>query len=269
MTAAWDQVLLADQTVEEGQRDWSFGGAPAATATKPAHCLPRRVRKAAAPVISPFHCRLAAGLPIVPAEGNQSPWYRVLKRVVDIVAAAVLLLLFSPIMAATWLVLMATGGKPIFRQVRLGYRGRPMVMYKFRSMYPDADRRQHEVANEKDGPIFKNRRDPRITRIGRFLRATSIDELPQLFNVLRGDMSLVGPRPPLPKEVAQYKPWQRRRLAVKPGLTCLWQVSGRSEIGFEDWVRMDLWYIRSQSLLVDLKLLVRTPWSVLSGRGAY
>ena len=104
------------------------------------------------------------------------------------------------------------------------------------------------MANEKDGPIFKNRRDPRITRIGRLLRSTSIDEMPQLFNVLAGSMSLVGPRPPVAKEVEKYEPWQRRRLAVKPGLTCLWQVSGRSEVGFEDWVRMDLWYVKNQSL---------------------
>jgi lipopolysaccharide/colanic/teichoic acid biosynthesis glycosyltransferase len=112
-------------------------------------------------------------------------------------------------------------------------------MWKFRTMRLDADKVQHLVQNEKDGPIFKNRRDPRITRIGRFLRSTSIDETPQLISVLLGDMSLVGPRPPIAKEVAVYQPWQRQRLAVKPGLTCLWQVSGRSEIGFEQWVRMD------------------------------
>jgi lipopolysaccharide/colanic/teichoic acid biosynthesis glycosyltransferase len=213
--------------------------------------------------------RLAVGLPIVPAEGNRSRVYRTAKRAFDIFGALVLLGLFAPIMAAAWLVLMLTGGKPLFRQVRLGYRGLPFVMYKFRSMLPDADRRLREVQNEKDGPIFKNRRDPRITRVGRFLRATSIDELPQLFNVLLGHMSLVGPRPPLAREVAKYEPWQRRRLAVKPGLTCLWQVSGRSEIGFEDWVQMDLWYIQHQNFLVDFMLLVKTPWSVLTRRGAY
>jgi lipopolysaccharide/colanic/teichoic acid biosynthesis glycosyltransferase len=120
-----------------------------------------------------------------------------------------------------------------------------------------------------DGPVFKNRQDPRVTRIGRVLRTLSIDELPQLFNVLAGHMSLVGPRPPLLKEVEQYEPWQRRRLAVKPGLTCVWQVSGRNEVGFDDWVRMDLWYIDNQHLLTDLKLLARTPSIVLSRRGAY
>jgi len=143
------------------------------------------------------------------------------------------------------------------------------VMYKFRTMVPDAEARRHEVDNEKDGPIFKNRRDRRITRVGRFLRSTSIDELPQLFGVLSGRMSLVGPRPPIGEEVADYGAWQRRRLTVKPGLTCLWQVSGRSEIGFEDWVRMDLWYVRNQDFWTDLVLLARTPWSVLSRRGAY
>jgi lipopolysaccharide/colanic/teichoic acid biosynthesis glycosyltransferase len=229
----------------------------------------QRTPKASQNHVSLTDLRLAIGLPIVPAEGNRSRVYRTAKRAFDILGALVLLGLFAPIMATAWLVLMLTGGKPLFRQVRLGYRGLPFVMYKFRSMLPDADRRLREVQNEKDGPIFKNRRDPRITRVGRFLRATSIDELPQLFNVLLGHMSLVGPRPPLAREVAKYEPWQRRRLAVKPGLTCLWQVSGRSEIGFEDWVQMDLWYIQHQNFLVDFMLLVKTPWSVLTRRGAY
>ena len=142
-------------------------------------------------------------------------------------------------------------------------------MPKFRTMRLDAEQLQHVVVNEKDGPIFKNRRDPRITRIGRFLRSASIDEMPQLFNVLLGSMSLVGPRPPVAREVVQYEPWQRLRLSVKPGLTCLWQISGRSEIQFEQWVRMDLWYVKNQGFLTDLKLLARTPASVLSRRGAY
>jgi lipopolysaccharide/colanic/teichoic acid biosynthesis glycosyltransferase len=125
------------------------------------------------------------------------------------------------------------------------------------------------VKNEQEGPVFKNRADPRITRIGRFLRKTSIDELPQLFNVLRGEMSLIGPRPPLFQEVIQYKPLQRKRLAVRPGLTCLWQVSGRNEIGFTRWMQMDLWYVKHQNLLTDVVLLLRTPWAVLSRRGAH
>jgi len=192
------------------------------------------------------------------------------KRAMDIVGAAAALVLLSPLWVAILLILLiTTRGKPIFCQRRLGYRGEPFTMFKFRTMALDAERRQHEVPNEQAGPIFKNRRDPRITRLGRFLRKSSLDELPQLVNVLLGQMSLVGPRPPLANEVAQYRPWQLRRLAVKPGLTCLWQVRGRCEIGFEDWVRMDLWYLRNQSLLTDLKLLLQTPASVLSGRGAY
>ena len=214
--------------------------------------------------------RLAAGREIVPAGGNLAPWYLGAKRGLDVAGALALAILLSPVLLVAFLVLLVTTrGRPIFSQVRLGWRGRPFTMYKFRTMAPGAAERQHEVANEKDGPIFKNRCDPRITPIGRFLRAFSIDELPQLFNVLMGQMSLVGPRPPLAAEVAEYEPWQRRRLAVKPGLTCLWQVSGRSEIGFDDWICMDLWYIRNQGMLTDLGLLIRTPTSVLSGQGAY
>ena len=212
---------------------------------------------------------LADGREIVPAEGNDSPYYRAAKRVLDIAVASLLLTLLSPLMSIVWLLLELTGGQAILRQTRLGHRGRPFTLFKFRTMCLDAAQRQHEVVNEQNGPIFKNRRDPRVTFLGRWLRVTSIDELPQLVNVLCGEMSLVGPRPPLASEVARYKSWQRRRLAVKPGLTCLWQVSGRSEIGFDDWVRMDLWYIRHQRLLVDLQLLAKTPLSVITMRGAY
>jgi lipopolysaccharide/colanic/teichoic acid biosynthesis glycosyltransferase len=212
---------------------------------------------------------LAEGQAIVPAEGNPSPRYAAAKRAMDVAGASVLLLSLSPLLFIVWMALMLSGGRPIFRQVRLGHRGRPFTMYKFRTMEIGAVGHQHKVVNEKDGPIFKNRQDPRVTRLGGLLRTTSIDELPQLVNVLLGSMSLVGPRPPLAREVLHYKAWQRRRLAVKPGLTCLWQVSGRSEIGFEDWVRMDLWYLRHQSLVTDLSLLIRTPGSVLSRRGAY
>jgi len=231
-----------------------------------------RMRIGTAPRQRPsvFQQHLAAGVAVVEAEGNQSASYHKAKRVVDIAGASFLLLVLSPVVIAVYMVLLiSTHGKPIYRQVRLGYRGRPFTMYKFRTMRPDADCRRDEVRNEKDGPIFKNRRDPRVTSIGRFLRVTSLDETPQLFNVLLGQMSLVGPRPPIGTEVAQYEAWQRRRLSVMPGLTCLWQVSGRSEIGFQDWVRMDLWYIRNQSLRTDLELLIKTPWCVLTGRGAY
>jgi len=138
-------------------------------------------------------------------------------------------------------------------------------------MYRDASARLAElgVRNEKDGPIFKMKKDPRVTPLGRFLRRLSIDELPQIYNVLIGDMTLIGPRPPTLKEFSEYEPWQRERLAVTGGLTCIWQVSGRSDLSFEQWVRMDLDYIRRRSLWLDLSILRRTFWAVLSGRGAY
>ena len=206
---------------------------------------------------------------ILPA-GNRSRPYQAMKRLLDIVGALFFIALFSPILLVTYVVLaITTKGKPIFVQERVGLCGRHFRMYKFRTMRLDAEKIQHLVKNEKDGPIFKNVVDPRITKLGRYLRSTSIDELPQLFNVLLGDMSLVGPRPPIPQEVAKYQPWQRARLRLKPGLTCLWQVSGRSEIGFEDWVRMDIWYSEHQNLGTDIKLLAKTPVSVISRRGAY
>lgn len=203
-------------------------------------------------------------------EGNESLAYRAAKRAFDVVGAIALLILFAPIMLTTLVVLaVTTRGRPIFMQERVGLCGRRFRMFKFRTMVLNAAKQQHLVANEKDGPIFKNRRDPRITPVGAFLRSTSIDEMPQLVHVLLGQMSLVGPRPPVPSEVAKYQPWQLRRLAVKPGLTCLWQISGRSEIGFDDWVRMDVWYLRNQTLRTDLRLLAKTPLSVISRRGAY
>lgn len=202
--------------------------------------------------------------------GNRSAAFVIAKRLVDVVGAAALIVLLSPIMLVTWAVLMVTTkGNPIFAQERIGFLGRPFRMYKFRTMELNAIAKQQFVQNDKDGPIFKSFRDPRITRVGRVLRSFSIDETPQLLNVLLGQMSLVGPRPALTNEVRQYEPWQRQRLAVKPGLTCLWQVSGRSEIGFEQWMRMDVWYLENQSLWTDLKLIALTPYSVLSRRGAY
>lgn len=214
--------------------------------------------------------RLDAGLPVAPPEGNRARAYRAGKRLFDFCGALALLALLAPVMLLALAALtITTRGKPIFVQERIGHRGRKFPMLKFRTMYLDADRRQQQVQNEKDGPIFKNRHDPRITPLGRWLRKTSIDEMPQLLNVLAGHMALVGPRPPVEKEVRRYELWQLDRLAVAPGLTCLWQVSGRSEIGFRDWVRMDLWYARNQSFKTDLELLARTPLSVVSGRGAY
>jgi lipopolysaccharide/colanic/teichoic acid biosynthesis glycosyltransferase len=238
-------------------------------AATPRPLWPRR-RKRSQSTISLAQRGLAAGDAFVVPAGNLSSGYRCVKRVLDIVGALAILTLLAPIMFVVFLTLLVTThGRPLFSQKRLGYRGRPFTMIKFRTMTLDAESHRDEIANEKDGPIFKNRQDSRITRIGRFLRSTSLDETPQLFNVLAGQMSLVGPRPAIGGEVAEYEPWQRRRLAVKPGLTCLWQVSGRSEIGFQDWVRMDLWYVRNQDLRTDLTLLAKTPWSVLSRRGAY
>jgi len=214
--------------------------------------------------------RFRAGKEFVTPRGNRSRGYLVCKRLLDIIGSLALIAVLSPILITTVLVLsISTQGRPLFFQERIGFCGRRFWMIKFRTMRLDADKMQHVVQNEKDGPVFKNRRDPRVTRVGRFLRSSSIDEMPQLFNVLWGSMSLVGPRPPVAKEVVLYSPWQRRRLAVQPGLTCLWQISGRSEIEFERWVRMDLWYLQNQGFWTDLKLLVKTPASVLSGRGAY
>lgn len=208
--------------------------------------------------------------PLVAPAGNLSSYYQCMKRFLDVVGAATLLVALSPILLTVLAVLaVTTRGKPLFSQERVGLCGRRFRMWKFRTMRLDADKFQHLVQNDKDGPIFKNRSDPRITKLGRLLRKTSIDELPQLVNVLLGDMALVGPRPPVPKEVALYKNWQKRRLSVKPGLTCKWQISGRSDVGFEDWVRMDLWYVQHQSLLTDFELLVRTPLKVISCEGAY
>jgi lipopolysaccharide/colanic/teichoic acid biosynthesis glycosyltransferase len=213
---------------------------------------------------------LETGRSIVAPLGNHSTVYRSVKRTLDIVGGLAILLLLAPIMLTVFLVLLiTTRGRPLFAQQRVGYCGRTFTLWKFRTMRLDAGKYQHLVTNEKDGPIFKNRRDPRITRLCRILRKTSIDETPQLFNVLAGRMSLVGPRPSIPAEVAQYELWQLRRLAVMPGLTCLWQVSGRSEIEFEGWVRMDIWYVQNQTTATDLHLLFKTPYNVLTCRGAY
>jgi len=207
----------------------------------------------------------------MPPQGNLSIGYRLTKRIVDVVGASLLLILLSPLMLAVVTVLsVTTRGKPILRQIRVGKYGRPFAMYKFRSMRIYKPHEEPQVENQLNAPAFKNFRDPRVTRVGNVLRRLSIDELPQLWNVLRGEMSLVGPRPALPCELAAYTPRQRGRLSVTPGLTGLWQVSGRCDIReFDDWIALDLAYIRGQSLRLDLSILSRTPWSVLSCRGAY
>jgi exopolysaccharide biosynthesis polyprenyl glycosylphosphotransferase len=193
------------------------------------------------------------------------------KRLLDIVGALAAIIVFMPVMIATAIAIRLESPGPIlFRQVRSGKNGRKFVMYKFRSMCADAERKKAELLhlNEMDGPVFKIRRDPRITRVGAFIRKSSIDELPQFFNVLLGTMSMVGPRPPLPSEVAQYEPWQRRRLSVRPGITGMWQVSGRNAIDFQKWMELDLAYIDNWSLWLDLKILFRTLPAVIARSGA-
>jgi len=194
------------------------------------------------------------------------------RRILDIVLASIILLIFGPLvmLPAAIIIKLTSRGPILFKQIRCGLNGRQFVMYKFRSMVDNAEqlRVELEPLNEMDGPVFKSSRDPRITFIGKIIRRRSIDELPQVFNVLRGDMSLVGPRPPLPQEVARYERWQRRRLSMKPGMTCLWQISGRNEVSFEDWMKLDLTYIDNWSLLLDLKILLKTLPVVLLGRGA-
>lgn len=194
-----------------------------------------------------------------------------LKRVIDIVVSAVLLVLLAPLLAlAAVAIHLDSAGGVLFGQPRSGRHGRSFVMIKLRTMCADAEAQKASLLdrNEMDGPVFKISNDPRVTRVGRFLRKWSIDELPQLWNVLRGDMSLVGPRPPTPDEVLQYCSTDRRRLSMRPGITCLWQVSGRNEISFEDWMKLDLQYIDTWSLLKDLQILLQTIPAVLRARGA-
>ncbi|WP_296696239.1 sugar transferase [Thiocapsa sp. UBA6158] len=196
-----------------------------------------------------------------------------LKRTLDILLAGPLFILLLPIFGLLVLAIrLESPGPALFKQTRVGRWGRIFTMYKFRSMYMDAEARKAELLAENEmsgGVTFKMQRDPRVTRIGRFIRKASIDELPQLWNVIKGDMSLVGPRPPVPAEVDEYSLSDRRRLEVTPGITCIWQVSGRSDIPFPEQVELDVRYIESQSLLTDLKLLWQTVPAVLFGRGAY
>jgi exopolysaccharide biosynthesis polyprenyl glycosylphosphotransferase len=195
-----------------------------------------------------------------------------LKRVFDIFVSSLLIALSSPIMLSAVVAIKLTSKGPIlFRQRRCGLNGRIFTLYKFRSMSVDAETRRKEMEslNEMEGPVFKIKDDPRVTTIGRFIRKTSIDELPQLWNVLRGDMSIVGPRPPIPEEVGKYERWQRRRLSMRPGITCLWQIGGRNNIAnFDDWVRLDLQYIDTWSLSLDLKIFLKTIPVVLFQKGA-
>jgi lipopolysaccharide/colanic/teichoic acid biosynthesis glycosyltransferase len=215
---------------------------------------------------------VAETLAAIDSRNQRGLYLRFGKRLLDIVGASVALVLSSPLLLiAAIAIKLESRGSIFYRSVRVGRDGRSFTFLKLRSMVRDADRDRHQFThlNECDGPVFKISRDPRVTRVGRFLRTSSIDEIPQFLNVLRGEMSLVGPRPPIPEEVAQYEPWQLRRLDVLPGITCLWQISGRSRIGFQEWMRLDLEYIKHQSLALDLRIMVRTIPAVLSREGAY
>jgi exopolysaccharide biosynthesis polyprenyl glycosylphosphotransferase len=202
---------------------------------------------------------------------RHKPVQLALKRLLDVAASSVALALLSPLMIGVAVSIKLTSRGPIlFKQQRVGRHARPFNMLKFRSMVVNAEELKAKLMalNEQAGPVFKMRSDPRITAVGRFIRKFSIDELPQLVNVLRGEMSLVGPRPPVPSEVAKYEAWQRRRLSVRPGLTCVWQVSGRNEISFEEWMYLDMQYIDHWSLAQDFQLILKTIPVVLTGRGA-
>jgi len=202
---------------------------------------------------------------------SAEPYQVAIERLFDIAASAFALWLLLPIFLATIVAIKLTSRGPVFfRQARVGMHGRRFNMLKFRSMVANAEALKATLANlnEQSGPVFKMRRDPRVTRVGRFIRKYSIDELPQLINVLRGDMSVVGPRPPVPDEVMRYEAWQQRRLSARPGLTCIWQVSGRNQISFEQWMYLDMQYIDHWSLRGDFNLIFRTVPVVLTGRGA-
>lgn len=196
---------------------------------------------------------------------------RLTKRIMDVIGSSILLVLLSPLLLALALLVKLSSPGPIFyRWYVMGEGGYPFVGYKFRSMYINADEVKHQLAhlNEMRGPMFKITRDPRITPLGRWIRKYSLDELPQLYSVLKGDMSLVGPRPPLVNEFEMFTSYQKQKMAVKPGLTCLWQVNGRNEISdFDEWVRLDLKYIRNWSLWLDIVILLKTVVVVLAGSG--
>jgi exopolysaccharide biosynthesis polyprenyl glycosylphosphotransferase len=208
---------------------------------------------------------------LVPSADWQSPINLAVKRMLDVTVSAVFLLLLLPVFLVIAIAVKLGSAGPIFYRWKVvGRDGRPFVGYKFRSMVANADALRGQLVehNEMSGPVFKMSGDPRITKVGAWLRRYSLDELPQLYNVLKGEMSLVGPRPPLITEYAQFTDQQKQKTAVKPGITCLWQVSGRNQISsFDEWVRLDLEYIRRWSLSLDLVILVRTVQTVLSGSG--
>lgn len=192
---------------------------------------------------------------------EESMVYIILKRLMDIVCSVMGLLFLCPILLIISIAIkLESKGPVIFKQERVGKNRKPFLMYKFRSMIVNAEelKEKLEAQNEMSGPMFKIKEDPRVTKVGKFIRKTSLDELPQLVNILKGEMSLVGPRPSLPQEVAQFDPWMMRRLDVQPGLTCYWQVAGRNNIGFKEWMEMDVYYANTRDLKTDIKLIFKT-----------
>lgn len=198
-------------------------------------------------------------------------FYEICKRGIDIIGAGSGLILLSPVIVIVACAVKFTSKGPVFfSQKRVGKNGQIFNMYKFRSMVVNAEEIKEKLAhqNEMSGPMFKMKDDPRVTKVGKFIRKTSLDELPQLWNVLKGDMSLVGPRPSLPKEVKQFEKWMFRRLTVKPGLTCYWQVSGRNNIDFEDWMKLDISYVEDRNLWIDIKLIFKTVLVLFGDKNA-
>ena len=197
----------------------------------------------------------------VSAEVKSNYYYEFFKRSIDVICSIIGLISLSPIfLIVSILIRFESKGEIIFKQKRVGLNGEEFEIYKFRSMVANAEELKEKLAeeNEMSGPMFKMKDDPRITKVGKFIRKTSIDELPQLINVVKGEMSLVGPRPSLPKEVAEFEEWMNERLLVKPGLTCYWQVSGRNNIDFEDWMKLDIKYVRERNFWLDIKLILKT-----------
>ena len=197
----------------------------------------------------------------VSAEVKSNYYHEFFKRSIDVICSIIGLISLSPIfLIVSILIRLESKGEIIFKQKRVGLNGEEFEIYKFRSMVANAEELKEKLAeeNEMSGPMFKMKDDPRITKVGKFIRKTSIDELPQLINVVKGEMSLVGPRPSLPKEVAEFEEWMNERLLVKPGLTCYWQVSGRNNIDFEDWMKLDIKYVRERNFWLDIKLILKT-----------
>lgn len=203
---------------------------------------------------------------------RESRLYRWCKRIFDLIVGIGVLILLLPIFPIIAIMIkMDSPGPVFFKQKRVGKDGKIFDFYKFRSMRREAESEKERLRqlNEYDGPTFKIKADPRITNVGQFLRRSSFDEIPQIFNVIKGDMSIVGPRPQIPSEVAQYQPWHRRRLEVIPGITCYWQISGRNQIGFDEWMRLDLEYLRTRSMRTDMTILMKTIPAVIARKGAY